>query len=42
VEVTQRVETPRVETTGIAPPRSEPKPAPAASETPLELRHSTE
>src|ERR1700742_5093937 len=29
MEVTARVETPRVETTGIAPPKSEPKPVPA-------------
>jgi hypothetical protein len=42
VEVSARVETPRVEAGGIEPVRPEPKPAPAASETALELRHSTE
>ena len=42
VEVTARVETPRVETTGVAPLKLEPKPVPAAPETTLELRHSTE
>lgn len=40
--VEARVETPRVETTGIDPVRSEPKPAPVRSETPMELRRSTE
>jgi len=42
VEMSARVETPRVEAVGIEPVRSEPKPAPAAPETTLELRHSTE
>jgi hypothetical protein len=42
VEVSSRVETPRVETTGIEPVRSEPKPAPAAPETTMELRRSTQ
>jgi hypothetical protein len=42
VEMSARVETPRVEAVGIEPVRSEPKPAPAASETALELRRSTE
>jgi hypothetical protein len=43
VEALSRVETPRVETSGIEPVKSEPKPAvPAASETALELRRSTQ
>jgi len=42
VEVSSRVETPRVEATGIEPVKSEPRPAPTASETVLELRRSTE
>jgi len=42
VEVSARVETPRVEAAGIEPVRSEPKPVPAAPETVLELRHTTE
>jgi hypothetical protein len=43
VEVSSRVETPRVETSGIEPVKSEPKPAaPAASDTALELRRSTQ
>ena len=42
VEVSSRVETPRVDAAGIEPVRSEPKPVPAAPETALELRRSTE
>jgi len=42
VEVSARVETPRVEAAGIEPVRSEPKPVPASPETALELRHTTE
>jgi hypothetical protein len=41
VEVSSRVETPRVEATGIEPVKSE-KPAPAIPETALELRRTTE
>jgi hypothetical protein len=37
-----RVETPRVEAVGIEPVRSEPRPVPAAPETAIELRRSTE
>ena len=42
VEVSSRVETPRVDAAGIEPVRSEPKPVPAVPETALELRRSTE
>jgi hypothetical protein len=42
VEVTSRVETPAVESAKLEPIRPEPKPAPAKSEAPLELRRSTE
>jgi hypothetical protein len=42
VEMSARVETPRVETSGIEPVKSEPKPAPVTSETALELRRSSE
>src|SRR5580658_3958973 len=42
VEMSARVETPRVEAVGIEPVRSEPKPAPVTPETALELRRSTE
>ena len=42
VEVSSRVETPRVEAVGIEPVRSEPRPVPGAPETTLELRRSTE
>jgi hypothetical protein len=41
-EMAARVETPRVEAAGIAPVKSEPKPAPAAPEMALELRRSTQ
>jgi hypothetical protein len=37
-----RVETPRVESAGIEPVKSEAKPEPAKSESAPELRHSTE
>jgi hypothetical protein len=42
VEVVTRVTTPAVESAKLEPIRPEPKPAPAKSEPPLELRHSTE
>jgi hypothetical protein len=42
VEVSSRVETPRVEASGIEPVKSEPKPVPAAPESALELRRSTQ
>jgi hypothetical protein len=42
VEMSSRVETPRVEAGAIEPVRPEPKPAPAAPETALELRRTTE
>jgi hypothetical protein len=42
VEMSARVETPRVEAVGIEPVRSEPRPVPAAPETAIELRRSTE
>jgi hypothetical protein len=42
VEISARVETPRVEASGLEPVKSEPKPAPAASEPALELRRSTQ
>ena len=42
VEMSARVETPRVEASGIEPVKSEPKPAPVTPETALELRRSTE
>jgi hypothetical protein len=41
-EVSVRVETPRVESAGIEPVKSEAKPEPAKSESAPELRHSTE
>jgi hypothetical protein len=41
-EVSVRVETPRVESAGIEPVKSETKPEPAKSESALELRRSTE
>jgi hypothetical protein len=41
-EVSARVETPRVESTGIEPVKPEPKPEPAKSETTPELRRSTD
>lgn len=41
-EVSVRVETPRVESAGIEPVKSETKPEPAKSESAPELRHSTE
>jgi hypothetical protein len=41
-EVSVRVETPRVESAGIEPVKSEVKPEPAKSESAPELRHSTE
>jgi len=42
VEVTARVETPRVESGSLEPVKSEPRPAPVRSEPPLELRRSAE
>jgi hypothetical protein len=42
VEMSARVETPRVEAVGIEPVRSEPRPVPAAPENAIELRRSTE
>src|SRR5579872_7633895 len=42
VEVSSRVETPRVEAGSLEPVKAEPRPAPARSEPPLELRHSTD
>ena len=42
VEVVTRVRTPTVESAKLEPIRPEPKPVPAKSEPPLELRHSTE
>ena len=42
VEVSARVETPRVESGSLEPIKSEPRPAPVRSEPPLELRHSTD
>ena len=42
VEVSARVETPRVEAGSLEPVKSEPKPGPVRSEPPLELRHSTD
>lgn len=42
VEVVTRVQTPAVESAKLEPIRPEPKPAPTKSESPLELRHSTE
>jgi hypothetical protein len=42
VEVSSRVETPRVETSGIEPVKSEPRAVPAPPETALELRRSTQ
>jgi hypothetical protein len=41
-EVSVRVETPRVESAGIEPVKSEAKSAPEKSESAPELRHSTE
>jgi len=41
-EMSARVETPRVESAGIEPVKSEPKPEPAKSESAPELRRSTE
>jgi len=42
VEMSSRVETPRVEAGSLEPVKAEPRPAPARSEPPLELRHSTD
>ncbi len=42
VELSARVETPRVEAGSLEPVRSEPRPAPIRSEPPLELRRSAE
>ena len=42
VEVSARVETPRVESGSLEPVKSEPRPAPVRSEPPLELRRSAE
>lgn len=42
VEMSSRVETPRVEASGIEPVKSESKPVPAAPETTMELRRSTQ
>jgi hypothetical protein len=42
VEISTRAETPAVESSRLEPVSSEPKAAPAKSEPPLELRHSTD